>query len=85
MRMVNFGLLFLSVKRSASHSTPAKDKKFVGSSNSRTSGSSTSAAQRATRLRSPPERSDSGCSCKWLTLSFVAISSAFVKTSHPPR
>mmetsp|Transcript_12584 Transcript_12584/g.29473 ORF Transcript_12584/g.29473 Transcript_12584/m.29473 type:complete len:84 (+) Transcript_12584:1410-1661(+) len=83
--MVSLGLLFLSVNRSASHSTPARDKKLVGSSRSRTSGSSTSAAQRATRLRSPPDKFDSDWSCKWWILSFVAISSALVKTSHPPR
>mmetsp|Transcript_9994 Transcript_9994/g.20927 ORF Transcript_9994/g.20927 Transcript_9994/m.20927 type:complete len:86 (+) Transcript_9994:131-388(+) len=85
MRIVSFGLLFLSVKRSANHSTPAKDKKFVGSSNNRTSGSSTSAAQRATRFRSPPDNFANGWSCRWWTLSFVAISSALVRTSHPPK
>ena len=67
----------------AGHDIP-KLKKLVGSSSSNTLGSSTKAAHKATRFRSPPDKVESGASCKCWTRSLVANSSALVNTSHAP-
>mmetsp|Transcript_12206 Transcript_12206/g.48980 ORF Transcript_12206/g.48980 Transcript_12206/m.48980 type:complete len:260 (+) Transcript_12206:231-1010(+) len=50
-------VLVISLTRFSSHSTPSTDRWFVGSSRTRRSGSSMSAAASATRLRCPPESS----------------------------
>mmetsp|Transcript_4796 Transcript_4796/g.10203 ORF Transcript_4796/g.10203 Transcript_4796/m.10203 type:complete len:128 (-) Transcript_4796:491-874(-) len=81
MRIVIF--LVPCKSTSDSHWTPARDRKLVGSSSRSTSGSWTSAAANATRLRSPPDNLAKLCSCKCHTRSLVATSSARVRTSHP--
>ena len=47
---------------SSSHSMASKSKWLVGSSNSNTSGSATSARPSATRLRHPPDKVDTSAS-----------------------
>mmetsp|Transcript_19671 Transcript_19671/g.39007 ORF Transcript_19671/g.39007 Transcript_19671/m.39007 type:complete len:159 (-) Transcript_19671:503-979(-) len=73
-----------SVRKSASQSIASQSKWFVGSSSSITSGSCTSAAARATRLRSPPLRDVTGRSFMCATPSLVATVSSRVLNSQPP-